>query len=358
MSISYRSIGLALLCIGTCFIFFNPLNLTNEVLPYYLLSIFFVPLKIKDYLLSVLLLIAAVIWSLYYPSFRIFIDPIMVIATIFAFRFFDDLDDEERRVFLNFLKYFIFFNTVICIAQRNSDYLQNLTYLFFSGRELSAGVTMLDRGVTGLSPEPAYGSAMIIGLALIYSAFYRPTFIFLIAVTITIYLQASISGLAFFSLYLSFILVRYFKDFTQGISLRNLAVLYTSILVLAIIYLIQLDFSVVIQNIARLVNFIIFISDEGSILDAEEQTGSVRLILIYLSFTELFHTDYVAGFSYFGYLNRIFATPLITLIILIYLISINKLSISYLITLVFAFLAGPILIWPLYYLTFYGLPKK
>ena len=205
----------------------------------------------------------------------------------------------------------------INLAQSNSDYFQNLTYLFFSGRDFSGGVTLLDRGVTGLAPEPAYGSAMIIGLALIHSAFYRPTFIFLITVIATIYLQASISGLAFLSLYLSFIFVRYFKDLTKGISLRNLALFYTSILVLVIIYLIQVDFSVVIQNIRRLINFVRFIADEGNILEAEEQTGSVRLILIYLSFTELFHTDYAAGFSYFGYLNRIFATPLISLIIVI-----------------------------------------
>ena len=84
----------------------------------------------------------------------------------------------------------------------------------------------------------------------------------------------------------------------------------------------------------------------------------MRLILIYLSFADLIHTDYAPGFSYFGYLNRIFATPLISLIVLLYLLRTYRMSMSYLIVLLFGFLAGPVLIWPLYYLTFYGLPKK
>lgn len=358
MRISYRSIGLALLCLGTCLIFFNPFNLGNEVLPYYLLTIFFVPLRIKDYLISVFLLIAAVIWSIYYPSFRVFIDPIMVISTIFAFRFFNDLDEKEKGVFLNFIKYFIFFNTIVCIAQNYSDFFQILAYSFFSGRDYTAGVSFLDRGVTGLAPEPAYGSAMIIGLALIHSAFYRPTILFLGAVTLTIYLQSSISGVAFFLLFLSFIFLRYFYDVTRSISLRTLTTIYILIAVIIIIYLSQLDFSLIIQNLTRLISFIEFISEEGNILKAEEQTGSVRLILIYLSFADLIHTDYAPGFSYFGYLNRIFATPLISLIVLLYLLYTYKISLSYLIVLLFGFLAGPVLIWPLYYLIFYGLPKK
>ena len=108
MVISYRFIGLLILSIGTCFIFFNPLNLTNEIFPYYLLSIFFVPLKIKDYLLSILLTIAAILWFVNFPSFRIFIDPVMILSTIFAFRFFCELDGEEKKFFFNFIKYFIF----------------------------------------------------------------------------------------------------------------------------------------------------------------------------------------------------------------------------------------------------------
>ena len=105
MTISYRFIGLLVLSIGTCFIFFNPLNLKNEIFPYYLLSIFFVPLKIKDYLLSFLLIIAAVFWYLNFPSFRIFIDPVMILSTIFAFRFFSELDEEEKNFFLTSLNF-------------------------------------------------------------------------------------------------------------------------------------------------------------------------------------------------------------------------------------------------------------
>ena len=100
MTISYRFIGLLILSIGTCFIYFNPLNLNNEILPYYLLTIFFVPLKIKDYLISILLILAAVFWFINFPSFRIFIDPIMILSTIFAFRFFCELDDDEKKFFL------------------------------------------------------------------------------------------------------------------------------------------------------------------------------------------------------------------------------------------------------------------
>lgn len=355
MTISYRFIGILILSIGTCFIYFNPLNLTNEILPYYLLSIFFVPLKIKDYLISILLILAAVLWYLNFPSFRIFIDPIMILSTIFAFRFFCELDEEEKKFFFNFIKYFIFFNTFICIIQSYSDSFQTFTYSLFSGREGEVNVTLLDRGVTGLAPEPAYGSALIIGLALLYSAFMKPSLIFFISVSLTIYLQSSISGLAYYFLYFGFVYLMHFRHTINKLSLRNLTFLYTSIFLGIIFYLYQVDFSQLIQNIRRLLSFISFIAEEGNILLAEEQTGSVRLILIYLSFADLLHTDYAPGFSYLGYLNRIFATPFVSFLLVLYLMRVNSISFSYLITIIFALLAGPVLIWPLYYLTFYGL---
>ena len=355
MTISYRFIGLLILSIGTCFIYFNPLNLNNEILPYYLLTIFFVPLKIKDYLISILLILAAVFWFINFPSFRIFIDPIMILSTIFAFRFFCELDDDEKKFFFNFIKYFIFFNTFICIIQNYSEYFQTITYSFFSGREGEVNVTLLDRGVTGLAPEPAYGSALIIGLALLYSAFMKPSLIFFISVSLTIYLQSSISGLAYYFLYFLFAYLMHFRHTVNKLSLRNLTILYTSIFLVIIFYLYQVDFSQLIENIRRLLSFITFIAEEGNILLAEEQTGSVRLILIYLSFADLIHTEYAPGFSYLGYLNRIFATPLISILLVLYLIRANNISISYLVATIFAVLAGPVLIWPLYYLTFYGL---
>lgn len=357
MTISYRFIGLLVLSIGTCFIFFNPLNLNNEIFPYYLLTIFFVPLKIKDYLISILLILAAVFWYLNFPSFRIFVDPIMILSTIFAFRFFNELDEEEKKFFFNFIKYFIFINTLICIIQSYSDYFQILTYSFFSGRE-SGFVTFLERGVTGLAPEPAYGSALIIGLALLYSAFMRPSLIFFISVSLTVYLQSSISGLAYYFLYFAFVYLMHFRYTINKLSLRNITILYSSIFLLLIFYLYQVDFSQLIQNIRRLLEFVTFILDEGNILQAEEQTGSVRLILIFLSFADFIHTDYGPGFSYFGYLNRIFATPLVSFIILAYLLFTYKISMNYLIAVIFGFLAGPVLIWPLYFVTFYGLPNK
>tara|TARA_A100001015_G_scaffold181358_1_gene201881 strand:+ start:1264 stop:2346 length:1083 start_codon:yes stop_codon:yes gene_type:complete len=358
MTISYRFIGLLVLSIGTCFIFFNPLNLNNEIFPYYLLSIFFVPLKIKDYLLSILLIVAAVFWFLNFPSFRIFIDPIMILSTIFAFRFFSELDEEEKNFFFNFIKFFIFANTIICIIQTYSDYFQTITYFFFSGREDGVSVKLLDRGVTGLSPEPAYGSALIIGLALLYSAYVKPSLIFFTSVSLTIYLQSSISGLAYFFLYFAFTYLLHYRYDINRLSLRNLSIIYTSIFLIIIFYLYQIDFSQLIQNIRRLLDFLTFIIQEENILMAEEQTGSVRLILIFLSFADLIHYDYGPGFSFFGYLNRIFATPLISFIILFYLFRTYKISMSYLIAVMFGFLAGPVLIWPLYFLTFYGLPKK
>lgn len=353
MIISFRQIGLFILCFGTCFIFFNPLNLSNEIAPYYLLSIFFFPLRLKDYLISFVLFISALIWVFVYPSFRVFIDPIMIITTIFAFRFFENLDQEERKFFFDFFKYFIYLNVLVCILQYNFSYVQILTYSFFSGRDLSVGVSFLDRGVTGLAPEPAYGSAHIIGLALIYSAFRKPSYLLFLSITLIIFLQSSISGAAYYLLYSSFIILWYFR-----LSLMNLIIIYLVLLVSLVILFIQIDLVNYFLNFQRTFEFVISLISSGNIIEAEEQTGSVRLILILLSFSDLFHETYAPGFSYIGYLNRIFATPLITLFVLLILFKNYGFSLSYLIMITFALIAGPVLIWPLYYLAFYGLPKK
>ena len=337
--------------ISTCLIFFNPLGLTNEIYPYFLFSIFFLRSSYLSIILSLIILIFGMIWFQVIPFSRSLLDSIIIVVMLLGAGIFHMLDFKERQIVLKIFKNFIFFTLLICLAQTLFDPIQAATYDFYTSRSSDAGFeALIGRGVTGLAPEPAYGAAHIIGLSMLLATFQKPRFNLLISILIILLLMRSVSGFLYGMLYFSFVTLIYFK-----LSYKNFLIIISLLFFLVIAFTVKFDVEEFLLIFKRLFEFAVYVFEYRDLVLAESEFGSSRLVAVFSSFSQIFFYDYSSAFSPLSVLNRIFATPIIFIVIVSYLLVVNKFYFSYIIPIIFLTVAGPTMLWPLFYTGIFGM---
>ena len=349
--LSLRDIIIFYFGISTCLIFFNPLGLTNEIFPYFLFSILFLKASYLSILFSIIILIFGMIWFQVIPFSRSLLDALILSVMLLGTGIFHSLNEQEKLSVLKIFKNFIFFTLFICIFQTLFEPIQAATYDFYTSRSSEAGLeALIGRGVTGLAPEPAYGAAHIIGLSMLMATFQKPSFNVIISVLLILLLMRSVSGFLYGILYFGFITLVYFK-----FSLKNSLIVFGISILLIIAFVFKFDINEFLLIFKRLFEFAIYIFEYRDIVLAEDEFGSSRLVAVFSSFSEIFFFDYSSAFSPLSVVIRIFATPLVYIVILGYLLIVNKFYLSYLIPIVFLTVAGPTMLWPLFYTGIYGI---
>ena len=153
--------------LSTAFMFLN-LGFSNEIFPYWLLLIPFIRKIDKKFLfiittLSILILIN----FFYFVNLNLYLlDSLQFTSVLFAFLIYKDFNNIERNFFFKTLVYLVWLQCFVMILQSIFPSIQNSVSVFFSGRYHSIMLNALLRNnaVTGFSPEPSYGSALLVGV--------------------------------------------------------------------------------------------------------------------------------------------------------------------------------------------------
>ena len=163
---SVSKISTFLFGVGTCAIFFNPLHLFNEIYPYFVLSYLFGRNNVFVYLIPLIGISIMLMWYMTDSNPRIIIDALAISCTLSALVKFSSFSRAEKQNVCDIFIIFIYVQLAVIILQFLYEPFQSLTYSLFSGREPSAGLVALTRNnaVTGLAGEPAYGSALLVGI--------------------------------------------------------------------------------------------------------------------------------------------------------------------------------------------------
>lgn len=355
-AISKQGIGIWFLALGTCFLFLNPLNLNHEVFPYFLVALIFLKIDLKVIIIGLVIMAVSVVWLLKDSTARSMIDAANLVSMLIGASMFDRLKPPGKLLVVNIFYVFLVSNFVICFLQFISVDFQVFTDSFFSSDyRPSALQTVRARngGVTGLGPEPAYTSVLVVGLGMIVSAYKTNKVRVVLIVFGSLLLLKSVSGYLYGFIYLSFFLSRNNRLFLP-LLFKLWYVVIPAIGLFVYIINAHFDWSGFDRMFGRLIQFIVLFVESGSLLQAESQFGSDRLVGIYLSFYKLILSEYGTGFSPAAALNFLFGTPLISILIAAILISKKGRVISYLIALVFVFIAGPKLFWPIFYFGLFG----
>ena len=354
--ISLSKLSTYVFAIGTCAIFFNPMNFHNEIYPYFVLSYFLGRNNIFVFLIPLLVIPIMLIWFMIDKNPRVLIDGLAIAASSSAlFKFFSYSPLQKQKICDLFIT-FLYINLVIIFLQSLYEPIQSLTYSFFSGREASHGLEALARNnaVTGLAGEPAYGSALLVGiLSIILTQSNQRRLLAILAVALSLLFLKSVTGIIFFIL-----VVGYWFLFESSQVRSKLRKWITGILFLiGISYIGYYAYQTEVLN--RLIDFIVLLSDGRNIQEAEDNFGSARIGAVIRSFSNLIHLSYGTNYSLIGYLNVFLISPLIPVTLFF---TINRLGRGkfwrFLCGFVFASISGPILAWPLYWLLFKNLQPK
>lgn len=353
---SSSRLGTYLLAIGTCLIYFNPLNINNEVFPYFLVAVFFLNFSLRVFIIGSMLLVAALAWLIYDPNARSFIDAANLILMLVGCGMFAKLERPNKLLVIKIFSTFLVFNCFICILQFVSADFQSFTNTFFSAEYRASvldSVRARNGGVTGFGPEPAYTATLIVGLAMIVSA-YKPKNLFIIfIVLLSLILLRSVSGFFYGFIYLSFVLSRQGTHALYQVGRASLAIIPLAVIFFYINFN-QYDWIRFGEISDRMIKFFLIFMESGSLLQAEEQFGSNRLIGVYYGFSKLHFTSYETGFSPAAALNFLTGTALTSVIISLFLLLKRGRGFSYLPCLLFVIICGPKLMWPVFYFGLFG----
>jgi hypothetical protein len=317
--------------------FLNPLSLRNEIFPYWLL---FLPLIFKNipaFIFCLITLTLGLVNYFLYTELRSIIDCFSIISTILGLYIYISLNDQEKRSLCNVFIMFIILTFVTMVYQKISPEFHNFTLKLFSSRnDLAFFYIQRNAAVTGFSPEPAYGSALIVGLMLILFLNHKLTNFIYILILTELFLFRSITGILYF-IYASLIIFALdFKTF-----LKHKLSLLAFIAIFAIFFI--TDLKVFINRPFLFFNTLFTSRD---LLEAEKLFGSQRVVNVFDSF-KLFNPIYSTGFSPFAVFSNLSHTFLIPVIILLIYILPIGISMSFILSLPFLFFGGPTLLWPL-----------
>ena len=203
---------------------------------------------------------------------------------LFGAGIFNALNTDEKLRSINIFYNFTYLTLVLCILQTMFSFFQDLTYTFYTSRTAEEGaIALTGRGVTGFAPEPAYGSAHIVGIGMIAASIVRPKVIQIFTIIFILLLMRSISGYVYGILYLIFIFSIYFR-FTP----KNIIYALFSVTILFLVAISNLDSNNYYYLIKRITDFAQLSIQYGSLIEAERLIGSSRLIAIYDSYTKIF----------------------------------------------------------------------
>jgi hypothetical protein len=306
-----------------------------------------------------MLLTAGAVWMIKDPMARSMIDAANVVSMLIGGSMFDRLKPPKKLLVVNIFYIFIISNFAICVLQFISADFQVFTSSFFTADyrpSVLDTVRTRNGGVTGLGPEPAYCAVLVIGLGLIVSAYKPEKFSVVLIVIGTLLLLRSVSGFMYGFIYLLFFVSQQNRQFiTQFFKL-----LYVAIPTMGLYFYFnieQAEWARFSEIGGRLIQFFVLLGESGSFLQAEAQFGSDRLVGIYLSFSKIIISEYGTGYSPAAALNFLFGTSLISIFVAAILILIPGRGISYLLVLVFVFISGPKLMWPIFYFGLFGTEK-
>ena len=354
--ISPSKLSTYVFAIGTCAIFFNPMNFNNEIYPYFVLSYFLGRNNIFVFLIPLLVVPIMLIWFMIDNNPRVLIDGLAIGASLSALVKFSSYNPLEKQKICDIFIIFISVNLGIIFLQFLYEPIQAFTYSFFSGRESSLGLQALARNnaVTGLAGEPAYGSALLVGiLSIILTQSSQNRLLAILAVALSLLFLKSVTGIVFFIL-----IVGYWFLFEPSQARSKLTARITGIIFfIGISYIGYYAYQTVVFS--RLIDFIVLLYDGRNIQAAEADFGSARISAVIPSFLNLIHLSYGTNYSLIGYLNVFLMSPIIPVTLFF---SVNRLGRGkfwrFLCGFVFASISGPILAWPLYWLLFKNLQSK
>jgi hypothetical protein len=353
---SQSKISTFLFAVGTCAIFFNPLHLSNEIYPYFVLSYLFGRNNVFVYLIPLLGISILLMWYMMDGEPRVIIDGLALSCSLSALVKFSGFSTVEKQKVCDIFIIFIYVNLGIILLQSLYEPVQSLTYNLFSGREPSAGLIALSRNnaVTGLAGEPAYASALLVGiLSVILTQSRNGRLAAILAVTLSILFLKSITGIVFFTLVIGYWFVFEYNGLRSKFSVFLIGIPVLTVISYAIYIAYQSDV------FERLISFIVMLSDGTSVKESEKTFGSARIGAVIDSFTKIMHFNYSTNYSLIGYLNIFLMSPLIPFSLFF---TINRLGRGnfwkFMCGFGLATISGPILSWPLYWLLFENLKSK
>lgn len=324
----------------TVLMFFNP-GMRFEIFPYWLILIFSrrFDKAIKPSILIILyFFILAVISKLitYSWSLTLLIDTLQILSIVIAISYYNKLEQEKKKVVISIFKKFIGINLIVMILQKLLPPFQWLSSAFFSGRgsDLVISALLRNSAVTGLSPEPSYGSALICGLYFLTIIYEKKISKYvLVPVVISLILFKSVYG------FLLFGLITFFYEFWRA-NIKNLILIglfLSSILTIFILPYIELG---------RIEIFFTTLFENKSILKAEKMVSPDSTRLDFLNSLFRSTSEYGKSISFNVYFLQLF--PFLTTMTMLYFIVKSKaqskiLTISILGMSVFL---TPMLVWP------------
>ena len=222
------------------------------------------------------------------------------------------------------------------IFQKISPPFQRLSSTIFSGRGSDIVISALSRNsaVTGLSPEPSYGSALICGLYLLIIIHEKKIskYVFVL-VLISLILFKSVYG------FLIFGLITFFYELWRGNlkSLIFIGLLFSSIFTVFILPYLELE---------RIVTFISALFENKSLLEAEKIVSPDSTRLDFLNFLFRYTTEYGKSISFSVYFLQLF--PFLSIITMLYFIVKFKAQSKILIISILGMsvFLTPMLVWP------------
>jgi hypothetical protein len=322
--------------VTTCLMFFNPLSLNNEIFPYWLLLPSLLFKNVFAFIFCSTTLSIGLVNYFVYPESRAIIDSLSLICLFLGLNIYSSLNNEGRRSLCNVFIIFIILTSIVMLIQKFSPQFHNFILGLFSSRENLASFYIERNGaVTGFSPEPAYGSAMIVSLMLILHLNHKLNRFIYALILLELYLFRSITGIVYF-IYISLIIL--LADYKKFIEYKYILLIFT--VVFAVLF--SNDFLIFIY---RPVLFFKEFFSSGNLIDAESIFGSHRIVSVFYSI-KLYIQGYTTGFSPIAVFSNLCHTILIPIIILLIYASPNV-SKNFFLCLPFLFFGGPTLMWPM-----------
>ncbi len=323
--------------VATCLIFFNPFHLNNEIYPYWILLFPLLLTNVQVFIFCLVILSLGFINYLFYAESRTLIDSLSLISLFIGVYSYSSLNNEEKRNLCDVFVIFIILTFMVMLIQKLNPQFHDFILKIFSSRSaLSSFYIDRNGAVTGFSPEPAYGASLIVGLMLVLFLNHRLTKSIYLLIIFEIYLFRSITGIIYF-IYTSLVMLS--SDYKIHIKYKYYLLTF---LVFSFIFFTK-DLLIFIN---RPYEFIKLLFSSGSLVSAEENFGSQRIVNVLSSF-KFFISDYITGYSPFAVFSYLGHSFLIPLIFLLAYIVMDKNSKYLILSLPFLIFGGPVMVWPL-----------
>jgi hypothetical protein len=336
----------------TVLMFFNPKFGNHEVFPYWLLLSPFFLIKINSsFYITIFITLLFIFFNIFiFDDINLYlIDSLQVISVLLAHFFFKNLNSNEKFKFLNIVEIFIWTQCIVMILQNIFPNIQEITAELFAGRPANLVTVALTRNnaVTGLSPEPSYGSSLLVSLYFML-LFNNRAKLIIIPVLLSLFLFKSVYG---FGIFYVISMMYFFK--------KRKYILW-SIIINVILILIALFNLTSNSSIERFILFANELTSSKSLVLAEKFVSgdSTRLdfLIIFKNWHEIniYYKSISIGvyFLQTSHFIVLFFIPLI-----LFLTKRNSFFLNICIIFLF-FLITPILVWPFFTVLMYFLDTK